>query len=100
MKAIVVHAFGGPEVLKLEECPDPRPAADQLVVRLYSIGVNPVETYVRAGKYGPKSFPYTPGADGAGVVESVGSQITQFSAAQRVYLIGGLTGTYAQKVLC
>jgi NADPH2:quinone reductase len=99
MKTIRVHEFGGPEVLKLEELPDPKPAADQLVVRLNSIGVNPVETYVRAGKYGPRAFPYTPGADAAGVVESIGSDIGSVAIGQRVYVIGSITGTYAEKAL-
>jgi len=100
MKTIRVHAFGGPEVLKLEELPDPQPAGDQLVVRLHSIGVNPVETYIRAGKYGPKMFPYTPGNDGAGMVESIGSDVTSVTVGQRVYVIGSITGTYAEKTLC
>jgi NADPH2:quinone reductase len=100
MKTIRVHEFGGPEVLKLEELPDPTPAADQLVVRLHSIGVNPVETYVRAGKYGPKAFPYTPGTDAAGVVESIGAEITSVTVGQRVYVIGSITGAYAEKALC
>jgi len=63
MKAIRVHQVGGPEVLKLEQVPDPSPAPGQVVVSARAIGVNPVETYVRAGKYNQKVFPYTPGAD-------------------------------------
>src|SRR5712691_4557909 len=65
MKAIQVHQFGEPDVLKLEEVPDPTPGAGQVVVRIKAVGVNPVETYIRAGRYGPKQFPYTPGNDGA-----------------------------------
>ena len=70
MKAIRVHEFGGPDVLKLEEVPDPRPGPGQVVVRIHAAGVNPVETYIRSGEYASKpQLPYTPGNDGAGVVE-------------------------------
>src|SRR3954468_15175068 len=99
MKAIRVHQVGGPEVLKLEEVPDPRPAAGQVVVAVRAVGVNPVDTYVRSGRYNQKDFPYTPGADAAGVVESVGSGVRSFKPGDRVYTAGSLTGAYAQKTL-
>jgi NADPH-dependent curcumin reductase CurA len=70
MKAIRVHEFGGPEVLKLEEVPTPKPSAGQVLVRIHAAGVNPYETYMRADTYPLKPpLPYTPGSDGAGVVE-------------------------------
>src|SRR5690349_21342981 len=70
MKAIRVHEFGGPEVLQLEEVPTPRPGPGQVLVRMHAIGVNPVETYIRTGTYASKpTLPYTPGNEGAGVVE-------------------------------
>ena len=73
MKAIVVREFGGPEVLKLEEVPTPKPAAGQVLVRIHAAGVNPYDTYMRAGTYAVKPpLPYTPGSDGAGIVEAVG----------------------------
>src|SRR6476469_11092942 len=97
MKAIRVQQVGGPEVLKLEEVPDPRPGAGQVVVALRAVGVNPVDTYVRSGRYGQKVFPYTPGADGAGLVEAVGVGVRRFKPGDRVYTAGSLTGTYAQK---
>lgn len=99
MKAIRVHQAGGPEVLKLEEVPDPRPGAGQLVVRARAAGVNPVDTYIRAGRYGQKEFPYTPGADAAGVVDSVGEGVKRFRAADRVYIAGTVSGAYAEKIL-
>jgi NADPH2:quinone reductase len=99
MQAIRVHQVGGPEVLKLEEVPDPRPAAGQVVVGVRAAGVNPVDTYVRSGRYGQKVFPYTPGADSAGVVESVGEGVRLFKPGDRVYTAGSQTGTYAQKTL-
>jgi NADPH2:quinone reductase len=100
MKAIRVHEFGGPEVMKLEEVPDPKPKAGQVLVRIHAAGVNPVECYMRAGTYPRKpSLPYTPGTDGAGVVESVGEGVSGFVPGDRVYLGGSLTGTYARLAL-
>lgn len=100
MLAIRVHQFGDPSVLKLEEVPDPRPGEGQVVVEIKAAGVNPVETYVRAGGYGPKPFPYTPGSDGAGIVQSVGAGAKKVKAGDRVYLSGSVSGTYAQLALC
>src|SRR5437879_2128026 len=61
MKAIRVHEFGGPEVLRLEEAPTPRAGPGQVLVRMHAIGVNPVETYIRAGNYARlPALPYTP----------------------------------------
>ena len=69
MKAIRVHEFGGPEVLRLEEVPTPEPGPGEVLVRMHAIGVNPVEAYIRAGTYAYKpALPYAPGNDGAGVV--------------------------------
>jgi NADPH2:quinone reductase len=101
MKAIRVHEFGGPEVLKLEEVPDPTPGRDQVVVRMHAIGVNPVDTYIRTGTYVRKPpLPYTPGTDGAGVIETVGEGVTRVGLGERVYLSGSITGTYAELSLC
>ena len=68
MKAIRVSAYGGPSVLKIEEIPAPQPGATQVLVRNHAVGVNPVDTYLRANtdNRGPK-LPYTPGSDSAGV---------------------------------
>lgn len=101
MKAIRVHEFGGPEVLRLEEAADPRPAAGQVVVRIGAAGVNPVEAYVRSGAY-PRlpALPYTPGADGGGTVESVGPKVSRLKPGDRVYVGGSLSGTYAELALC
>lgn len=100
MKSIRVHQFGEPSVLKLEQIPDPIAAPGQVVVKIHSIGINPVETYIRKGIYGPRQFPFTPGTDAAGIVESVGSNVTRFKAGDRVYTYGTLSGTYAEKTLC
>ncbi len=101
MKAIRVNTFGEPEVLRLEEVPTPRPGAGQVLVRMHAIGVNPVETYIRAGKYARlPALPYTPGNDGAGVVEQVGSDVNAFKPGDRVYTAGSVSGTYAEFTLC
>lgn len=100
MKAIVVHAFGGPEVLRLEEISTPRPAAGQVLVRIHAAGVNPYDTYMRTGTYAIKPpLPYTPGSDGAGVVEAVGEGVTRVKLGERVYVANTLTGAYAQYAL-
>jgi len=99
MNCIRVHQFGDPSVLKLEEVPDPRPAAGQVLVRIHAAGVNPVETYIRRGIYGPRQFPYTPGSDGAGEVVDVGEGVAWPKPGDRVYLAGSISGTYAQLAL-
>jgi NADPH2:quinone reductase len=101
MNAIRVHEFGPPEVMKLENVPDPAPGPGQVVVRVHAAGVNPVETYIRSGVYALKpSLPYTPGGDAAGVVAAVGDQVTGFKAGDRVYTAGTISGAYAQLALC
>jgi NADPH2:quinone reductase len=101
MKAIRVHEFGGPEVLKLEEVPDLHAGPGQVVVKVHAAGVNPVEAYVRTGTYAIKpSLPYTPGADAAGVVATLGEGVTNVNAGDRVYTSGSLSGTYAEQTLC
>lgn len=100
MKAIRVHEFGGPEVLKLEDVPDLKPGAGQVVVRIYAAGVNPVETYIRTGTYASKpNLPYTPGNDAAGVLAAIGEGV-KLKAGERVYVSGSLSGTYAEQALC
>jgi NADPH:quinone reductase len=106
MKAIRIKEFGGPEVMKLEEVPDLKPGAGQVVVRMRAVGVNPVDTYMRAGAY-PRlpPLPYTPGTDGAGTVETVGpvanaKAAVRFKPGDRVYIAGSLSGAYAEQSLC
>src|SRR3974390_706043 len=101
MKAIRVHEFGGPEVLKLEDVPDLQPGAGQVVLRVHAVGVNPADSYVRTGTYASKpSLPYTPGFDAAGVVASAGAGVNSVKVGDRVYTSGSLSGTYAEQTLC
>lgn len=101
MKAIRVEEFGGPEVLQLEEVGMPKPRPGEALVRIQAVGVNPVETYIRAGKYARlPELPYTPGNDGAGVVAQVGADVSEFKPGERVYIAGSLSGTYAEFALC
>lgn len=100
MYAVRVHHFGGPEVLKWEQIDKPKPGPGEVLVRIEAVGVNPVDTYVRSGASGPRSFPYIPGTDGAGVVEGLGPEVDEWKVGDRVYLTGSLTGTYAQYATC
>ncbi len=100
MKTIRVHQFGGPEVLKLEETPTPRPAAGQVLVRVHAAGVNPYDTYMRSGTYAIKPpLPYTPGSDAAGVIEAVGDGVKQVKPGDRVYTAKTISGAYAEYAL-
>ncbi len=100
MKAIRVHEFGGPEVLKLEDVPEPKAGAWQVVVEVKAAGVNPYDTYMRQGTYAIKpDLPYTPGSDAAGIVESVGEGVQGVAPGDRVYVGGTITGAYAQKTV-
>ena len=106
MRAIRVHEYGGPAVLKLEELPDPKPGPGEIVVRVRAAGVNPVDAYMHTGTYVRKPpLPYTLGQDGAGEVQSAGADVKNFKAGDRVYIAGvGNTaagaGTYAELALC
>ena len=100
MKAVVQHTFGDPEVLQLEEIPDPVAGPGQVIVRVHAVGVNPVETYIRSGIYPKPPTPFSLGNDGAGVVESIGPEVTQLAVGDRVYIAGSRSGTYAEKSLC
>jgi NADPH:quinone reductase len=100
MKAIVVHEFGSLDVLKFEEIPTPKPAAGQVLVRVHAAGVNPYDTYMRAGTYAIKPpLPYTPGSDAAGVIEAVGDGVKKVKPGDRVYTAKTITGAYAQYAL-
>lgn len=103
VKAIVVRQFGPPEVMKIEEAPEPVPGPRQVLVRVRAAGVNPVESYIRSAAYARKpDLPYTPGTDIGGVVEAAGSEVRRFSRGDRVYTHGVAprSGAYAELALC
>jgi NADPH2:quinone reductase len=87
--------------MRLEEAAEPRAGAGQVVVRVRAAGVNPVDTYIRAGAYARRpELPYTPGSDAAGVVEEVGEGVRGVKVGDRVYVAGSVSGTYAELALC
>ena len=103
MKAIRIHEFGGTEVLKLEETERPVPAPDEILIKVFASGINPVDCVVRnGGNDFLKSFitlPMTLGWDAAGIVEEVGSEVTDFKKGDEVYGVPnfpGTNGSYAE----
>jgi NADPH2:quinone reductase len=105
MQAILAREFGGPEVLKLEDVPDPQAGSGEVRVRIHAVGVNPYDTYMRSGGYAIKpDLPFTPGADAAGVIDQVGDGVTTVKSGDRVYLSGTAAGkahgAYAQFAVC
>src|SRR5213080_226132 len=104
MKAVVIHEYGGPEVLKYEDIARPEPKDDQLLIRVIAAGVNPVDGMIRSGmfaKEGTRVIPIILGGDVAGVVEKVGSKITKFKSGDPVFAYVSLdnSGGYAQYAL-
>ncbi|HEX3458054.1 MAG TPA: NADP-dependent oxidoreductase [Candidatus Baltobacteraceae bacterium] len=102
MKAIVVHQYGGPEVLALEDAPVPVPGLDAALVRVAAAGVGPWDALIRTGTSGmPVTLPVIPGSDIAGVVESVGANVTSVKPGDAVFGVTNesFTGGYAQYAL-
>jgi NADPH:quinone reductase-like Zn-dependent oxidoreductase len=98
MKAILVHQSGGPEMLKLDNVPRPQPGSEEILIRVMAAGVNPVDAYVRSGRFGGGKLPFTPGMDVAGVVESAGADARKFKPGDAVYAYLNFTeqGAYAE----
>jgi NADPH:quinone reductase-like Zn-dependent oxidoreductase len=101
MKAIVVHEYGGPNVLKYEDAPRPDPKENEVLVRVIACGVNPADPLIVSGKYAKEfgtHLPLIPGYDVAGVVEKTGAKITKLKVGDGVYgyaLFGGGWAKYA-----
>jgi NADPH2:quinone reductase len=95
-RAIRVHEHGGPEVLRIEEVPTPQPGPGEIRVRHTAIGVNFIDTYFRTGLYKPPALPFTPGNEGAGVVEAVGEGVGELGIGERVAYAATL-GSYADE---
>src|SRR6266542_1379233 len=94
MKAIRIHAPGGPEALKFEDVPEPTPATGQALVKLDAAGVNFIDVYFRTGQY-KASLPLTVGLEGAGTVTAVGPGVADVKVGDRVAWTG-VAGSYAQ----
>jgi NADPH:quinone reductase-like Zn-dependent oxidoreductase len=103
MKAIVIHAFGSADVLKLEELPMPVPKADEVLVRVNAASVNPVDYKTRSGKYPAvkqEQLPLVLGRDISGVVEQCGSAVSKFKKGTEVYaMLDREHGGYAEYVI-
>ena len=97
MRAVRIHETGGPEVLRIEDIPDPVPAADELLVDVEFVGINFIEIYQREGLY-QRPLPCTLGAEAAGTVRSVGASVTGFKAGDRV-VSQNFKGAYAERAV-
>ncbi len=98
-KAIVMHEVGGPEVLRYEECEVGAPGPGQALVRHEAIGLNYIDVYFRTGYYKGPALPFTPGMEGAGVVEAIGEDVDEVAVGDRVAYAGGGVGAYAERRL-
>lgn len=95
MKAIRIHNYGGPEVLKFEDAPPPVPQKGEAVVKIAAAGVNFIDIYFRSGLYKVPQFPFTPGQEGSGTVTAVGEGVTEVQVGDRVAYAMTL-GSYAE----
>lgn len=101
MQAIRVHKFGGADVMHLEDVPELTPDKNQVIIEVKAVGVNPVDTYIRAGIYPLKpDLPYTPGKDAAGIIKEIGSEVKKRKVGERVYICGCISGSYAENLIC
>jgi NADPH:quinone reductase-like Zn-dependent oxidoreductase len=104
MKAIRIHNYGGPEVLKYEDAPRPQPQAGEVLVRVHAAGVNPIDWKVREGdmkELWPHTFPLILGWDLSGVVEELGPGVSQFKVDDEIYGLPDPTrgGAYADYIV-
>lgn len=97
MKAVRIHAFGGPEVMQYEDVPTPEPGGGQVLVKLAAAGLNFIDVYQRTGLY-PNSLPYTLGLEGSGTVAAVGAGVSDLKEGDPVAYTG-VPGSYADYVL-
>lgn len=104
MKAIRIHQFGGTEVLRYEDSPQPIPGADEVLIRVHAVGVNPVDAKIRAGKLQGRvdhKLPLILGWDVAGSIEQTGADVTQFKSGDAVYARPDIArdGAYAEYIV-
>jgi NADPH:quinone reductase-like Zn-dependent oxidoreductase len=100
MKAVCIHSFGGPEVLKLETVDIPEPKDDEVLIKVHAASVNPVDYKIRAGQYPPvkeQQLPKVLGRDVSGTIERCGRAVRKFSAGDAVYaMLDAGSGGYAE----
>jgi NADPH:quinone reductase-like Zn-dependent oxidoreductase len=100
MKAVQIHKFGGPEVLRLDDVPRPEPEANEVLVRVYAAGVNPVDWKIREGKMGKIPLPSIMGSDFSGEVEALGPDVAEFRVGEAVFgSVADASGSYAEYAL-
>jgi NADPH:quinone reductase len=97
-KAILIHAHGGPEVLRYEDVPALNPGPGEVLVENKAIGLNFIDAYFRSGLYPAPQMPFTPGNEGAGLVISTGPGVKGFKPGERVAYVSTL-GSYAEQRL-
>lgn len=105
VKTIRINQFGTSENLVVEQAELHTPAENEVLINLYAAGVNPSDVYTSTGTYAIKpNLPYTPGLDGAGIVEKIGEHVTNVKVGDRVFIAslpnGKATGTFAQQIVC
>ncbi len=97
MKAVMIHEYGGPEVLKYEDVPRPEPQRDEVLVRVHAAGVNPVDWKIREGKVGQGPLPQVMGSDFAGTIEAVGADVKNLRLGMPVFgVVAEESGSYAE----
>src|SRR5208283_2375249 len=104
MKAVRIHSYGGPEVLKFEDAPRPQPAAGELLIRVHAVAVNPVDWKIREGHLKDRlryPFPFIPGWDLSGMVEATGPGVTRFRKGDGVFTRPDISrdGAYAEFIV-
>ncbi len=104
MKAILMTGVGEPAVLKLQDLPTPTiKSPGEVLVRLKAAGVNPIDTKLRKGAYAVDPLPTILGCDGAGIIESIGNDVTKFNVGDEVYFfyggLSGIPGNYAEYIV-
>lgn len=102
MKAVCIHSFGGPEVLKLESVDVPQPKEDEVLIKVHAASVNPVDYKIRAGQYPPvkeQQLPKVLGRDVSGTIERCGRAVRDLKEGDAVYaMLEGGSGGYAEYV--
>lgn len=100
MKAVQIHSYGGPEVLRFEDAPRPEPGAREVLVRVHAAGVNPVDWKIREGKLGQYPLPMVLGSDFSGEIEALGPGVEEFRVGEMVFgSVADESGSYAQYAL-